>query len=112
MTFSRRAATVGALLFVAAAALAWAAPFAIAADPGAVSIVDKTFDPSAITVHVGDTVTWTVTKAISEPHSVTSGTGSSDPNLGKEFNSDQVKEYEKVEAVERARTPYNPRLTD
>jgi hypothetical protein len=31
---------------------------------------------------------------------------------GKEFNSDQVKEYEKVEAVERPRTPYNPRLTD
>ena len=31
---------------------------------------------------------------------------------GKEFNSEQVKEYEKVEAVERARTPYNPRLTD
>jgi hypothetical protein len=31
---------------------------------------------------------------------------------GKEFNSDQVKEYEKIEAVERPRTPYNPRLTD
>lgn len=31
---------------------------------------------------------------------------------GKEFNSEQVKEYEKVEAVERPRTPYNPRLTD
>ena len=31
---------------------------------------------------------------------------------GKEFNSDQVKEYEKVEAVEKTRTPYNPRLTD
>lgn len=31
---------------------------------------------------------------------------------GKEFNSEQVKEYEKIEVVERARTPYNPRLTD
>jgi DNA-directed RNA polymerase subunit RPC12/RpoP len=31
---------------------------------------------------------------------------------GKEFNSEQVKEYEKIEAVERPRTPYNPRLTD
>lgn len=31
---------------------------------------------------------------------------------GKEFNSEQVKEYEKVEVTERARTPYNPRLTD
>lgn len=31
---------------------------------------------------------------------------------GKEFNSEQVKEYEKVEAVERPKVPYNPRLTD
>jgi hypothetical protein len=31
---------------------------------------------------------------------------------GKEFNSDQVKEYEMVEVVDRPRTPYNPRLTD
>lgn len=31
---------------------------------------------------------------------------------GKQFNSEQVKEYEKIEAVDRPRTPYNPRLTD
>ena len=32
---------------------------------------------------------------------------------GKEFNSEQVKEYEKVEAKERGpRVEYNPRLTD
>ena len=31
---------------------------------------------------------------------------------GKEFNSDQVKEYEKIEAVERARVPWSNRLTD
>ncbi len=31
---------------------------------------------------------------------------------GKEFNSEQVKEYEKVEAIDRPKTPYNPRLTD
>ncbi|HXG61308.1 MAG TPA: hypothetical protein VNO22_08040 [Planctomycetota bacterium] len=31
---------------------------------------------------------------------------------GKEFNSDQVKEYETVEVVERPQVPYNPRLTD
>ncbi len=31
---------------------------------------------------------------------------------GKEFNSEQVKEYEKVEVKEGPRTPYNPRLTD
>ncbi len=31
---------------------------------------------------------------------------------GKQFNSEQVKEYEQVEVVDRPRTPYNPRLTD
>ena len=31
---------------------------------------------------------------------------------GKEFNSEQVKEYEQVEVKERLKTPYNPRLTD
>ena len=31
---------------------------------------------------------------------------------GKEFNSEQVKEYEKIEAVERARVPWSNRLTD
>jgi hypothetical protein len=31
---------------------------------------------------------------------------------GKAFNSEQVKEYEQVEVKERAKTPYNPRLTD
>ncbi len=31
---------------------------------------------------------------------------------GKEFNSEQVKEYEMIEVVDRPRTPYNPRLTD
>ena len=31
---------------------------------------------------------------------------------GKQFNSEQVKEYEQVEVKERLKTPYNPRLTD
>ena len=31
---------------------------------------------------------------------------------GKQFNSEQVKEYEQVEAIERPKVPYNPRLTD
>lgn len=39
----------------------------------AVSIADRTFTPATVTVAAGDTVTWTVTKAIDEPHSVTSG---------------------------------------
>jgi len=31
---------------------------------------------------------------------------------GKEFNSDQVKEYEKVEAVDKPKVPWSNRLTD
>lgn len=52
----------------------------------AVSIVDRTFTPATISVAVGDTVTWTVTQAIDESHSVTSGKpGASD--AGKAFDS-------------------------
>lgn len=57
-----------------------------AADPGAISIVDRSFQPADLTIHVGDTVTWTVTKAITDAHSVTSGTpGGADS--GKAFDS-------------------------
>ena len=38
-----------------------------------VSIEDKAYKPETIEVEVGDTVTWTVTKSIGEPHSVTAG---------------------------------------
>jgi plastocyanin len=58
----------GLLLAVAGAALP-----ALAKDVS-VSIIDKSFQPAEITVNAGDVVTWTVTKAIGEPHSVTSGT--------------------------------------
>ena len=54
------------------AAAAGAALPALAKDVG-VSIVDKSFQPPNITIDAGDTVTWTVTKAIGEPHSVTAG---------------------------------------
>ncbi|MBI3750539.1 MAG: cupredoxin domain-containing protein [Chloroflexi bacterium] len=53
----------------------------------AISIVQKTFQPSTLTVHVGDTVTWTVTEAISDPHSVTSGTYKDAASSGKDFDS-------------------------
>ena len=64
--------------------VALAGPVIAATSP--VSIVDRTFTPATITVAAGDTVTWTVTKAIDEPHSVTSGKpGASD--AGKVFDS-------------------------
>jgi plastocyanin len=59
---------------------------------GKVSIVeeasemgDQAYDPNPVKVKVGDTVTWT--NDDSQAHTVTSGTDSSDPNMGKEFDS-------------------------
>ena len=57
---------------------------ASAAGPTAISIIDMSFQPADATIQVGDTVTWTVTKAIADPHSVTSGTPS---DSGKVFDS-------------------------
>ncbi len=65
---SLRLVLAGGLLLVA---MGIAAP-ALAATI-AVSIADKAFDPAAIVVAEGDTVTWTVTKSIGEGHTVTSG---------------------------------------
>jgi plastocyanin len=87
------AAGAATVLLVAVAGAAWAAesPAASEAAPGAsggnaISIIEKSFQPSTLTVHVGDTVTWTVTKAISDPHSVTSG-NYKDAKPGTEFDS-------------------------
>ena len=52
---------------------------------GASTMADKAFDPSPANVKAGDTVTWTNND--STPHTVTSGTGASDPNMGKDFDS-------------------------
>jgi len=84
MTFVHRtwrlALVVGLLLAVGAIA----AP--ALAQGGAVSIVGTSFQPSTITVGVGDTVTWTTTQSIGQQHSVTSGKpGGTD--VGKEFDS-------------------------
>jgi len=70
----------GSLLVV----LALAAP-ALAATI-AVSIVDKSYTPADIVIAQGDTVTWTVTKSIGEPHSVTSG-APTDADAGSLFDS-------------------------
>jgi plastocyanin len=84
MTFvhrSRRFVLVGGLLLVT---MALAAP--VLAATIKVNIEDKTFTPAEIVVAAGDTVTWTVTKSIDEPHTVTSGE-SGGADVGKEFDS-------------------------
>jgi plastocyanin len=52
---------------------------------GASTMTDKAFDPNPVNVKAGDTVTWT--NKDSQIHTVVSGTGSSDPNVGKAFDS-------------------------
>lgn len=84
MTFaqrSRRLALAGGMLLVT---MAIAAP--VLASTIAVGIADRTFTPADVVVAEGDTVTWTVTKSINEPHTVTSGT-SGDADAGKLFDS-------------------------
>jgi plastocyanin len=46
---------------------------------------DRSFSPNAINVKIGDTLTWTNYDVM--PHTVTAGTGPTDPNKGKEFDS-------------------------
>src|SRR5439155_2762821 len=50
---------------------------------GASTMGDKAFSPNPVNIKVGDTVTWT--NDDSQPHTVLSGSGSSDPNMGKGF---------------------------
>ena len=84
-SIARAAAVAAALVLLVASAAAAASPAASGGD--AISIVQKTFQPSTLTVHGGDTVTWTVTEAISDPHSVTSGTYKDPASSGKDFDS-------------------------
>jgi plastocyanin len=79
---SRRAGTALAAVVLCLFAFAGSAS---AAGPTAISIIDRSFSPADATVQVGDTVTWTVTQAIADPHSVTSGTPTE--NSGKAFDS-------------------------
>jgi len=57
--------------------------------PGASTLLgaagSKAFSPDPINVKVGGTVTWT--NKDSQAHTVVSGTGSTDPNKGKVFDS-------------------------
>jgi plastocyanin len=76
-----RLALAGGLLLVAAAAVSPA----LGANAG-VSIVERVFEPATVVVAQGDTVTWTVTKTVGEPHSVTSGK-IGDAKAGSVFDS-------------------------
>jgi plastocyanin len=59
---------------------------AVSIEPGASTLAAKAFSPNPVTVKVrGETVTWTNKDNVA--HTVTSGTGPSDPNKGKEFDS-------------------------
>jgi plastocyanin len=53
--------------------------------PGAIAMGDKAYRPNPISIKIGNTVTWTNNDNIF--HTVTSGLGSDDANLGKEFDS-------------------------
>lgn len=79
MRLAARIAIAGSMLLLAAAAVA-----PVLAANGDVQIIEKQFSPSEITIGVGETVTWTVTKSIGEAHSVTSGTPE---DSGKIFDS-------------------------
>jgi plastocyanin len=52
---------------------------------GASTMDEHAFDPNPVNVKVGYNITWT--NDDSQPHTVTSGTGPEDPNVGKEFDS-------------------------
>jgi plastocyanin len=53
--------------------------------PGASTLANKAFSPNPINTKVGDTITWTNDDA--NFHTVTSGTGTTDANKGKQFDS-------------------------
>jgi plastocyanin len=84
MTFvhrSWRSGLVAALVLLAVAAVSPAMGATIG-----VNIVDKTYEPKELVVAQGDTVTWTVTKSINEPHTVTSAAAGGAAQ-GATFNS-------------------------
>jgi len=51
-------------------------------------MADQSYDPNPVQVKSGHTVTWTNNDF--QIHTVTSGTDSSDPNMGKEFDSSML----------------------
>ena len=53
--------------------------------PGASTLASKAFSPNPVNVKVQNSVTWANKDNVA--HTITSGTGPSDPNKGKEFDS-------------------------
>jgi len=87
MTFVHRTWRIG--LVAATLLLAAAAISPVLAASIKVTIADKHYEPAKIVVAQGDTVTWSVTKAIGEPHTVTSGKPS-DADKGSVFDSQKT----------------------
>src|SRR6266498_5040517 len=55
--------------------------------PGAGALGEKAFSPNPVNISVGETVIWTNDDDSSPAfHTVTSGKGANDPNLGDEFD--------------------------
>jgi plastocyanin len=85
MTLPRRLTRSLASVAAVAALAAFAAGSAVAAN-GEVDIDGLEFVPGQVTINVGDSVTWTVTNAVPEGHTVTSGQPD-DPDQGSLFDS-------------------------
>ena len=87
MTLVHRIWRLGLICGLLLVGLAVISP-ALGANVG-VSIVGKKFDPTAIVVAQGTTVTWTVTQGIGEPHTVTSKKSGDTPQ-GAIFDSQKT----------------------
>ena len=83
-------ATMG-IAYATASVLAQAAAVQVTIVPGASTMMGaagaKAFSPNPVSVKVGQTVTWTNKDTVLPGHTVVSGTGGSDPNKGKVFDS-------------------------
>ena len=55
---------------------------------------DQAYDPNPVKINSGDSVTWT--NDDSQIHTVTSGTGSDDPNRGKDFESSMLSQKSNI----------------
>jgi plastocyanin len=73
------------LLLVAPAPAIFAENISASITPGSSTKTDDAYSPNPLNIRVGDNVTWTNDDTMA--HTVTSGTGSADPNMGQEFDS-------------------------